>query len=69
MDGVVPVVIVIGVLPVPPAVMRLQSVMGPADPGVCAGNDNVLPVIPERPYLRRMRVTDARLDGGGNLRV
>ncbi len=56
MNGIVPVVIVIGILAVPPTVMRLQSVMGPAHAGVRAGNDNVLPDEPLRPYLRRMRV-------------
>ena len=43
MNGIVPVVIVIGILTVPAAVMRLQRVMGPAHAGVRAGDDNFLP--------------------------
>ena len=43
MNGIVPVIIVIGILAVPAAVVRLKSVMGPANAGVRAGNDNVLP--------------------------
>ena len=62
MNGVVPVVIVIGVLSVPAAVVRLERVMRPAHAGVRAGDDNVLSGKPERPYLRRMRVIDARFD-------
>jgi hypothetical protein len=61
-DGIVPVIIVIGILPVPPAVMRLESVMGPADARVCAGNDNALPGEPLRPYLRRVRIIDPGFD-------
>ena len=41
MDGVMPVVIVIGVLSVPAAVVRLKRVMRPANTGVCAANDNI----------------------------
>jgi hypothetical protein len=59
MNGIVPVVIVIGILAVPPTVMRLQSVMGPAHARVCAGDDNLLSCEPLRPYLWRMRVIDA----------
>ena len=43
MNRVVPVVIVIGVYAVPATVMRLKRVMRPANAGVCAGYDNVLP--------------------------
>ncbi len=59
MDGVVPVVIVIGVLTVPTAVMRLERVMRPAHAGVRRGDHNLLSCEPERPYLGRMRVIDA----------
>ena len=59
MNGIVPVVIVIGILSVPPTVMRLQSVMGPAHASVCAGDDNLLSCEPLRPYLWRMCVIDA----------
>ena len=62
MNGIVPVVIVIGILAIPPTVMRLESVMGPADTRICAGDDNVLPGEPLRPYLRRVRVIDPGFD-------
>ena len=42
MDSVMPVVIVIGVLPVPAAVMRFKRVMRPANTSVRAPNNNVL---------------------------
>ena len=64
MNGVVPVVIVIGVLSVPPTVVRLQGVMGPAHACVCAGDDNLLSCEPLRPYLWRMRVIDAGFNRG-----
>jgi len=59
MDGIVPVIIVIGVLAVPPTVMRLQSVMGPADARVCTSHDNLLSCEALGPNLRRVRVIDA----------
>ena len=62
MDRVVPVVIVIGVLTVPTAVMRLEGVMRPANTGIRARYNNVLSGKAQRPYLGRVRVTDARLD-------
>ena len=62
MNGVVPVEIVIGVYSVPAAVMRLKRVMRPANTRISAGNHNVLPRESERPHLRCVRVTDARLD-------
>ena len=43
MDGVVPVIIVIGVLTVPAAVMRLERVMRPANAGIRARYNNILP--------------------------
>ena len=61
-NGIVPVVIVIGVLSVPAAVMRLERVMRPAHSRVSAGNDNILPGIPERPYLGSASVPNSRLD-------
>ena len=42
MDRVVPVVIVIGVLPVPATVVRLERVMRPANASIGAGNNDVL---------------------------
>ena len=59
MNGIVPVIIVIGILAVPATVMRLQRVVGPALAGVRIGDHNLLSCEPERPYLRRMRVIDA----------
>jgi hypothetical protein len=61
-DGIVPVVIVIGVCSVPAAIMRLQSVMRPANTSIGAGNDNVLPSVTKRPNLWCVRVSDTRLD-------
>ena len=65
MNGVVPVIIVIRIDSVPAAIMRLERVMRPANAGVSAGNNNVLPGEPQRPDLGRMRVIDARLDRPG----
>ena len=42
MDGVMPVVIMVGVCSVPAAVMRLKRVMRPANTGVPTSNNNVL---------------------------
>ena len=64
MDRIVPVIIVIGILAVPPAVMRLERVMCPALAGIRIGDNNSLSVEPERPYLRRVRVIDARFNRG-----
>src|SRR5262245_41398196 len=63
MDGIVPVVIVIGVLPVPAAVVRFERVMRPANSGISASNNNALPRRSEVPRVRRMRVLNPRLDG------
>ena len=62
MDGVVPVVIVVGVHSVPAAIVRLKRVMRPANTGIGAGNNDVLPGESQRPYLRRVRVIDPWLD-------
>jgi hypothetical protein len=69
MNGIMPVVIVIGVLTIPTAIMRLKRVMRPANAGVCAGYNNVLSGKTQRPYLGRMRVIDARFDCCGSLEV
>src|SRR5262249_50751062 len=61
-DGIVPVKIMIGVDPVPAAVVRLQGVMRPANAGIRAGNDDSFPSEPERPDIGRVRVSDTRLD-------
>ena len=42
MDGIVPVIIVIGILAVPPAVMRLERVMRPANAGIRVGYNDIL---------------------------
>ena len=62
MDGVVPVKVVIGVLSVPATIVRLEGVMRPAHSGVCAGNDNILPSVTQRPHLGGVRVIDPGLD-------
>ncbi len=67
-DGIVPVVIVIGNDAVPAAVMWLKRVMRPAHPGVCTGHNNVLPGKSECPDLGRVRVIDSRFDCGRGLR-
>ena len=69
MDGVVPIVIVIGVLPVPTAIMRLKRVMRPANTCIGAGNNNVLPSESQCPYLRRVGVNDAGFDCGRPVRL
>ena len=62
MNGVMPVVIVIGVDSVPAAIVRLERVMRPANASISAGNRNSLPGETQRPHIRRVRVSDARLD-------
>src|SRR5439155_9213472 len=62
MNAVMPAKIVIGVDSVPAAVMRLERVMRPANTGIGAGNHDSLPLEPERPDVRRVRVSDSWLD-------
>src|SRR4029077_15410342 len=69
MDGVVPVVIVVGVLPVPTAVVRLKRIMGPANAGIGARNHDILARESQRPYLRRVGVSDSWVDCGWHLRL
>ena len=59
---IVPVVIVIGGDAVPAAVVRLERVMRPALAGISASNRDSLAPETQRPYIRRVRVSDARLD-------
>ena len=61
-DGVMPIVIVISHYPVPAAVVRFKRVMRPTLTSIGARHHNILPVESERPYIRRMRVNDSRLD-------
>ena len=69
MDGIVPVVIVVGGYAVPAAVMRLDCVMGPAKTGIRSGDHNSLAGVAERPHLRRMRVIDPGLNRFGKVRL
>src|SRR5215472_5132715 len=62
MDGVVPVVIMIGVYSVPTAIVRLERVMRPANAGIGTGYNNSLPGKSQRPHLRCVCVTNARFD-------
>ena len=68
-DGIVPVVIVIGSLSVPAAIMSLERVMSPALTSVRASHRNSLTSEPQRPHIRRVRVSDARLDRFRSLRL
>ena len=61
-DGIMPVVIVIGSDSVPAAIVRLERVMRPALAGISASNRDSLAPETQRPYIRRVRVSDARLD-------
>src|SRR5438132_7510800 len=54
-DGVMPVVIVIGICSVPTTVMRLERVMSPANTGVGASHHYSLASKAECPYARRVR--------------
>src|ERR1043166_5474153 len=47
--------------------MRLQCIMCPANARIGASYNNILSSEPECPYIRRMRVTDTRLDRRGPL--
>src|SRR5581483_4495818 len=61
-DGVMPVVIVIGSHSVPAAVVRLEGVMRPAHACVCARYRNPLSPEAQCPHIGRVRVGDSRLD-------
>ncbi len=62
MDAVVPVKVVIGVDSVPATVVRFERIVRPANTGVGARNDDGFSAEPKRPYIRRVRVSNARLD-------
>ena len=68
-DGIVPVIIVIGIHSIPAAIMRLERVVCPANAGVRTGYNNVLPCKTQCPYLGRMRIIDAWFDGFGSLEM
>ena len=57
-----PVVTMVGVHAIPAAIVRLKRIMRPAITGIGAGNNDVLPGEPQRPYLGRVRVIDPWLD-------
>ncbi len=61
-DGVMPVIIVIGCNSIPAAVLRLQRVVCPTLTSICAANGNSLASEPQRPDIRRVRVSDVRLN-------
>ena len=61
-NGVMPIVVVIGRDSIPAAVLRLQRVVCPALTSISAANCNSLPSEPQRPDIRRVRVGDARFN-------
>ena len=61
-NGVMPVVVVIGCDSIPAAVVRLQRVMCPTLTSICAANCNSLASEPQRPDIRRVRVGDVRFN-------
>ena len=67
-DGIMPVVIVIGRDSIPAAVLRLQRVVCPTLTSICAANGNSLAPEPQRPHIRRVGVSDVRLNRLGLLR-
>src|SRR6476660_117787 len=69
MNGVVPVVVVVGDHAVPTAVVRFKRVVGPANASIGTGNNDGLPGESQGPHLRRVSVIDARLDCGWCLRL
>src|SRR5207253_7399165 len=58
MDGIVPVVIMVGDYPIPAAVVRFKRVMRPTLTSIGARHHNILPVESERPDLRRVCIID-----------
>ena len=62
MNGVMPVVVVIGRHSIPPSVVRLQRIVCPTLASIRAANRNSLTSEPQRPDIRRVRVGDVRLD-------
>ena len=68
MDGVMPIVIVIGVHAIPASIVRLKRVMRPAITSICAGNHDILAGESQRPYLWGVGVIDSWFDRGRYLR-
>ena len=67
-DGVMPIVIMIGVHAIPASIVRLKRAMRPAITRICAGNHDILPGESQGPYLWRVGVTDPWFDCGRDVR-
>lgn len=61
-NGIVPIVIVIGSDSVPAAIVRFERVMRPTNARVSAGHGNPLPSKAQRPYVRCTCVSNTRFD-------
>src|SRR4029453_1025150 len=61
-DGVMPVVVVIGRDSVPATVMGFHSVVRPTLPSICTANGNSLASKPQCPHIWRVRVSNAGLN-------
>jgi hypothetical protein len=68
-NGIVPVVIVIGIHSIPAAIMRLERVVCPTNAGIGARYNDILPRKTQCPYLGSMRIIDAWFDGFGSLKM
>ena len=68
-NGVMPVVVVIGCDSIPAAVLRLQRVVCPTLTSICAANCNSLASESQRPDIRRVRVGDVRFNRLRSLRL
>ena len=68
-NGIMPVVIVVGVCSVPTTVVRLQRVMRPANACICTRYNNPLSRESESPDVRRVCVSNPRLDRIWSLRL
>ena len=68
-DGVMPIVIVVGSCSVPTTVMSLERVMRPTLAGVSPGYRNPLTPKSQRPDIRRVRVIDPRFNRCRRLRL
>jgi hypothetical protein len=68
-NGIMPVKVMVRVCSVPAAIVRLKRIMRPALAGIGAGHNSVLTGEPERPDIRRVRVTDSWFDCSWPLRL
>src|SRR5438067_2014181 len=62
MDGVMPVVVVVGINPVPAAIVRFDRVVRPTNTSISPCDNNVLPRESKSPYLGRVRISDPWFD-------